>query len=45
MINKMTKLAEDKERWIEMFIQSLVERLILIEEEERERKGSFCWGS
>ncbi len=42
MINKVTRLSEDKERWIEMFIQSLVDRLIIIEEEEKAYKASLC---
>ena len=42
MIEKVVKLNEEEECWIEMFVQSLVGRLTLIEEKGKEKqKGSL----
>jgi len=42
MIEKVVKLNEEEECWIEMFVESLVGRLTLIEEKgKEERKGSL----
>ena len=42
MTKKVVKLNEEEECWIEMFVESLVGRLTLMEEEgKEERKGSL----
>ena len=38
MIEKVVKLNEEEECWIEMFVESLVGRLTLIEEKGKERR-------